>query len=97
MRESYEDWQALGRDLMARRLASPMLIVADGARGLIKAGEQCWPTDVTETRRHVRSWEVVEHVRPDCGDAPVCGVSSWWQTEQLLERAQQVVVVVGLL
>src|SRR3954466_7797720 len=43
MRESYEDWQALGRDLIARGLGAPMLIVADGAPGLIKAVEQCWP------------------------------------------------------
>jgi putative transposase len=43
MRESYEDWQALGRDLIARGLGAPMLIVADGAPGLNKAIEQCWP------------------------------------------------------
>jgi putative transposase len=43
MRESYEDRQALGRDLIARGLGAPMLIVADGAPGLIKAIEQCWP------------------------------------------------------
>jgi transposase-like protein len=43
MRESYEDWQALGRDLIARGLGAPMLIVADGAPGLIKALEHCWP------------------------------------------------------
>ena len=43
MRESYEDWQALGRDLIARGLAAPMLVVADGAPGLIEAIEQCWP------------------------------------------------------
>jgi putative transposase len=43
MRESYEDWQALGRDLIARGLQAPMLIVADGAPGLIKAIEQCRP------------------------------------------------------
>jgi putative transposase len=43
MRESYEDWQALARDLIARRLGAPMLIVADGAPGLIKAIEHCWP------------------------------------------------------
>ncbi|HKR97873.1 MAG TPA: IS256 family transposase [Candidatus Dormibacteraeota bacterium] len=44
MRESYEDWQALGRDLIARGLRAPMLIVADGAPGLVKAIEQCWPS-----------------------------------------------------
>ncbi|HEY2597115.1 MAG TPA: transposase, partial [Candidatus Dormibacteraeota bacterium] len=43
MREAYEDWQALGRDLIARGLGAPMLIVADGAPGLVKAIEQCWP------------------------------------------------------
>src|SRR5436189_1621363 len=43
MRESHEDWQALARDLIARGLGAPMLIVADGAPGLTKAIEQCWP------------------------------------------------------
>jgi putative transposase len=43
MRESHEDWLALARDLIARGLGAPMLIVADGAPGLIKATEQCWP------------------------------------------------------
>jgi transposase-like protein len=43
MRESYEDWVALARDLIARGLGAPMLIVADGAPGLVKAIEQCWP------------------------------------------------------
>jgi hypothetical protein len=43
MRESHEDWLELGRDLIARRLPAPMMVVADGAPGLIKAVEQCWP------------------------------------------------------
>jgi putative transposase len=43
IRESFEDWQAFGRDLISRGLGAPMLIVADGAPGLIKAIEQCWP------------------------------------------------------
>ena len=43
MRESFEDWQALGRDLISRGLGAPMLIVAGGAAGLTKAIEQCWP------------------------------------------------------
>jgi transposase-like protein len=43
MRESFEDWQTLGRDLISRGLGAPMLIVADGAPGLTKAIEQCWP------------------------------------------------------
>jgi putative transposase len=43
MRESSEDRQALGRDLIARGLGAPMLIVADGAPGLINAVAQGWP------------------------------------------------------
>src|SRR5207245_6798141 len=44
MRESHEDWLGLARDLIARGLGAPMLVVADGAPGLIKAVEQCWPS-----------------------------------------------------
>jgi putative transposase len=43
MRESHESLLALGRDLIARGLGAPLLTVADGAPGLIKAVEQCWP------------------------------------------------------
>jgi putative transposase len=43
MRESFEDWQTLARDLTTRGLGAPMLVVADGAPGLTKAIEQCWP------------------------------------------------------
>jgi putative transposase len=48
MRESHEDWLALGRDLIARGLGAPMLIAADGAPGLIKAVEQCWPASARQ-------------------------------------------------
>jgi putative transposase len=44
MRESHEDWLSLARDLIARGLGAPMLVVADGAPDLIKAVEQCWPS-----------------------------------------------------
>ena len=43
MPESSEDWQALGRDLIARGLSAKLLIVADRVPGLIKAIERCWP------------------------------------------------------
>jgi transposase-like protein len=43
MRESHEDWLELGRDLIGRGLGAPLLVVADGAPGLVKAAEQCWP------------------------------------------------------
>ena len=49
MRESHEDWLTLGRDLIARGLGAPLLVVADGAPGLIKAVEQCWPASTAST------------------------------------------------
>ena len=42
-RESYEAWLDFGRDLIARGLRSPALIVADGAPGLWKAARELWP------------------------------------------------------
>ena len=38
MRESHQDWLALGCDFDARGLGVPMLIVADGAPGLDQSG-----------------------------------------------------------
>jgi transposase-like protein len=42
-RESYEDWLNFGRDLLARELRAPALVVADGAPGLWKAARELWP------------------------------------------------------
>jgi transposase-like protein len=42
-RESYEDWLDFGRDLLARGLKPPALLVADGAPGLWKAARELWP------------------------------------------------------
>ena len=42
-RESYEDWLDFGRDLLARGLRPPALVVADGAPGLWKAARELWP------------------------------------------------------
>ena len=43
MREAEDDWRSLGRDLTARGLRAPLLIVADGAPGPVNAIEQLWP------------------------------------------------------
>ena len=43
MRETKEDWLELGRDLTARGLPAPRLVVADGAAGLPAAVEEIWP------------------------------------------------------
>jgi len=44
MRESEEDWLCLGRSLTRRGLPAPLLVVADGAPGLVSAIEQLWPS-----------------------------------------------------
>ena len=43
-RESYENWLDLGRDLIARGMRPPALLVADGAPGLWKAARELWPS-----------------------------------------------------
>ena len=43
-RESYEDWLDFARDLIARGLRCPALVVADGAPGLWKAVAEAWPS-----------------------------------------------------
>ena len=43
-RESYDDWLDFGRDLLARGLRPPALLIADGAPGLWKAARELWPT-----------------------------------------------------
>ena len=42
-RERLEDWLELGRGLLTRGLRSPLLVVADGAPGLIRAITELWP------------------------------------------------------
>ena len=42
-RERTEDWTDLGRGLIARGLRSPLLVVSDGAPGLIRAITELWP------------------------------------------------------
>ncbi len=43
MREAEDDWLELGRSLTRRGLRAPLLVVADGAPGLVNAIEQLWP------------------------------------------------------
>jgi putative transposase len=42
-RESYESWLAFGRDMIARGLRSPALVIADGEPGIWKAVRELWP------------------------------------------------------
>ena len=42
-RERTEDWLDLGQGLIARGLRSPLLVISDGAPGLIRAITELWP------------------------------------------------------
>ena len=42
-RESYDAWLSFLQDLVARGLQDPLLIVMDGAPGLVKAVKRVWP------------------------------------------------------
>lgn len=42
-RESYDAWLSFLQDLVARGLRDPLLVVTDGAPGLIKAVKRVWP------------------------------------------------------
>ena len=57
-RERFEDWLDMGRGLVRRGLRSPMLIVTDGAPGLIRAMEELWP-DSDRQRCTVHRWRNV--------------------------------------
>src|ERR687892_582423 len=47
-RESYEGWLDFGRDLQARGMRAPALIIADGAPGIWKATRELWPAAIEQ-------------------------------------------------
>ena len=57
-RERFDDWLEMGRGLVRRGLRAPMLVVTDGAPGLIRAMEELWP-DSQRQRCTVRRWRNV--------------------------------------
>jgi transposase-like protein len=42
-RESYESWLSFGRDMIARGMRAPALVIADGAPGIWRAVSELWP------------------------------------------------------
>ena len=57
-RERHEDWLEMGRDLVRRGLRAPMLVVTDGAPGLIRAIDELW-LDSDRQRCTVHRWRNV--------------------------------------
>ena len=62
-RERFEDWLEMGRGLVRRRLRAPMLVVTDGAPGLIRAIEELQP-DSHRQRCTVHRWRDVASKLP---------------------------------
>ena len=76
-RESYENWLAFGRDLIARGINAPGLVCADGAPGLWKAVRELWP-HVDEQRCTVHALKNVTAKLPERHHTEV--KARWWKT-----------------
>lgn len=77
-REREEDWLDLGRGLMARGLRSPLLVVTDGAPGLIRAVTELWP-DADRARCTVHRLRNVLAKLPDRGDLHARVRAAYWK------------------
>ena len=76
-RESYEAWLSFGRDLIARGMNTPALIVADGAPGLWKAASELWPA-ADKQRCTVHALRNVTAKLPERHHREV--KARWWKT-----------------
>jgi putative transposase len=76
-RESYENWLAFGRDLVARGMNAPGLVIADGAPGLWKAARELWPA-ANEQRCTVHALRNVTAKLPERHHPEV--KARWWKT-----------------
>jgi transposase-like protein len=63
-RESYEDWLDFGRDLVARGLGAPAMLIADGAPGIWKAARELWK-GITEQRCTVHALRNITNKLPE--------------------------------
>ena len=75
-RESYENWLAFGRDLIARGMNPPGLVCADGAPGLWTAVRELWP-HADEQRCTVHALRNVTAKLPDRHHVEV--KARWWK------------------
>jgi putative transposase len=75
-RESYEAWLSFGRDMIARGLRAPALVIADGAPGIWKAVAELWP-DALEQRCTVHALRNVTSKLPERHHQEV--KARWWK------------------
>jgi len=75
-RESYDSWLSFGRDMIARGLRAPALVVADGAPGIWKATRELWP-HALEQRCTVHALQNVTSKLPERHHQEV--KARWWE------------------
>ncbi len=75
-RESYESWLAFARDMIARGLRSPALVIADGAPGIWKAVREVWP-EALEQRCTVHALRNVTAKLPERHHQEI--KARWWK------------------
>ena len=63
-RESYESWLEFGRDLTARGMRAPAMVIADGAPGIWKATRELWP-EASEQRCTVHALRNITSKLPE--------------------------------
>jgi putative transposase len=76
-RESYDSWLAFARDMIARGLRSPALVIADGAPGIWKAVREVWP-DALGQRCTVHALRNVTSKLPERHHQEI--KARWWKT-----------------
>lgn len=69
-KESYSAWQSMIRDMQGRGLNIPVLIVTDGAPGLVRAVEEAWPQSLRQRCLAHKIRNVIDKV-PDHARAEV--------------------------
>jgi putative transposase len=75
-RESYDSWLAFARDMIARGLRAPALVIADGAPGIWKAVRELWP-EALEQRCTVHALGNVTGKLPERHHQEV--KTRWWK------------------
>lgn len=95
-RESYESWLAFGRDMIARGLRAPALVIADGAPGIWKATRELWP-DALEQRCTIHALRNVTGKLPERHHSEV--KARWWklfdEARSAGEARQQLQALIG--
>lgn len=86
-RESFENWREFFRHMVSRGLRIPMLVVSDGAPGLIKAVAECFP----ESRRQRCLFHKVSNIRNKLPQEAIDEVlpqikSAYYQTDEEIAR-----------